>query len=108
LILYKCVVNLAPSKRNFIKPKSPLKEGCFVSSVKGKTTEEIIDSMVENLLGIQLDKDQRKFLRLIRKHGVSISMTKEAKNSEELQKLTDLLFEMAKDGTIPIFQIVNV
>ena len=73
-----------------------------------KKLEEFACLIIERQSGIHLDEKQEKFLRLIKKQGVCIYMTKEARDDKEFQKLIGLLSDMYKNRAIPIFQVVEV
>ena len=77
---------------------------------KGLSQQEFMGLLVlvQEKIGISLDDEQLKFLRLVKSSGVCIEMTQEAKANPQFQELANLLSRMHQEGLIPSFQVVDI
>jgi|GEM_PF-2570111 len=66
--------------------------------------DEILDAIVAQQTGLSLK--QVKFLRLVRRDGVQIRMTEEAKKDPKFQELVVELNKLHETGVIPYCEVV--
>jgi len=81
---------------------------CFLENLI--FTSQNIDEMARLLIyqRLGLNDQEKKFLELIKKHGVRVNQTKAGKEDKGFQELVALLSSLHKQGAIPHFEVVEV